>query len=190
MSRSSRCTASRSDGRAQGEVGPGRVFFGLVGHDDNPADPLRSNLAGQPRDGQSAVDRLTTGHRDGIVEQQFVGDVDVGGDRRPNRQNPGMSVGAVSEIGENMRRFRERRLANPRHAFPAHLGKRRRRPIHELGQVMAPDAGERPAAFGHLGRGVVRAPRAEIRGAAERHDIAAELAFLCFQKCQALRDPR
>src|SRR5271165_715040 len=101
-----------------------------------------------------------------------------------------MSVGAVTKIGEHVRGFRERRLANPRRAFPAHLGKSGGGPVHELGEIMAADAGERAAALRNLGGGVVRAARAEIRGAAKRRHIAAELPFLRFEKSQALGNAR
>src|SRR5205085_5107984 len=145
---------------------------------------------GQHRHGQTAVDRLTAGHRNGVVEQQFIGDVDPGGDRRTYRQHTRMSVGAVAEIGEDVRSFRERRLADPRRTFSAHLRKGRGGPVHELGEVVAAYAGERAAALRNLGGGVVRTARAEIWRAAERHHIAPELAFLRFQESETLGDPR
>src|SRR6516225_2622561 len=56
---------------------------------------------------------------------------------------------------------------------------------------MASDTGKRPTALWHLGRRVVWATRAEIGRAAEWHDIAGgELAFLCLQKGEPLRDAR
>src|SRR5215469_12584086 len=55
---------------------------------------------------------------------------------------------------------------------------------------MTADAGQRAAAFGYLGRGVVRATRAEIRRAHERDDIAGELRLACFEPRQMLGDAR
>src|SRR3974377_375685 len=101
-----------------------------------------------------------------------------------------MGIGAVAEIGEDVTRFGERCLTAPRSALPAHLGKGRRRPVHELGQVMAADAGERAAAFWYLGRGVVRAARAKIGGAVERDNVGAELGFLGFEKSNTLGNAR
>ena len=46
----------------------------------------------------------------------------LGRDRGADRQNAGVEVGAVAEIGEDVRRLGERRLADPGHAFAAHLG--------------------------------------------------------------------
>src|SRR6478752_1487069 len=99
-----------------------------------------------------------------------------------------MSVGAVTEISKYMSGFRERRLANPRRPFSAHLGKSRGGSIHELGEVMATNAGDRAAALRNLGGGVVRAAGAKIRRATERHHITAELAFLRFEKSEAFGD--
>src|SRR5438067_13728019 len=101
-----------------------------------------------------------------------------------------MGVSAVPEIREHMLRFREWRLADPRRAFPAHLGKSRSRSIHELREVMAADARQRAAALRNFGGSVVRAARAEIGGTAERHDIAAQLLFLRFEKGEPFGNPR
>ncbi len=55
----------------------------------------------------------------------------------------------------------ERRLADPRHAFAAHLAEAHGRAVHPDRHVVAADAGDGARAFGHLGRGVVRAAAAE-----------------------------
>ena len=175
---------------AGGEIDPGRIFVRLVGDDDDRRDPFGGELAGQHRHGQAAVERLAAGHRHGVVEQQLVGDVDLGGDRGADRQHPRMGIGAVAEIGEDMRGFGKRRLADPRRPLAAHLGEGRGRAVHELRQIVAADAGNRAAALGHFGRSVVRAARAEIGGAGERHDIAAELTLLRFEKGEPLDDAR
>ena len=172
---------------AGGEIDAGRIFVRLVGDDDDRRDPLGGELAGQYRHGQAAIERLAAGHRHGVVEQQLVGDVDLGGDRGADRQHPRMGIGAVAEIGEDMRGFGKRRLADPRRPLAAHLGEGRGRAVHELRQIVAADAGNRAAAFGHFGRSVVRAARAEIGGAGERHDVAAELTLLRLRERRAAR---
>ena len=172
------------------EIDAGRIFVGLVGDHDDRANPFGGELAGQHRHGQAAVDRLTSGHCYGIVEKQLVSDVDLGRDRRPDRQHPRMGVGPVPEIGKDVLGFRERCLADPWGAFTTHLGEGRGGSIHELGEVVATYPGHRAAALGDLSGGIVWAARAEIGRAAERYDIAAELAFLCLQKGEAFGDPR
>src|ERR1700746_76776 len=101
-----------------------------------------------------------------------------------------MGVSAVPQIREDMLRVGERRLTDPGSPFPAHLGKGRRRPIHELGEVMAADARQRAAALRNYGGSVMRAARTEIGGAAERHDIAAQLPFLRLEKGEPFGNPR
>src|SRR5260370_16567102 len=89
-----------------------------------------------------------------------------------------------------MLRLRERRLTDPGRPFPAHLGKSRRRPIHELREIMAAYARHRAAALRHFGRGIMWAARAEIGGTAERHDIAAHLPLLPLTKANPFANPR
>src|SRR5258708_1147506 len=101
-----------------------------------------------------------------------------------------MGVSAVPEIREYMLRLRERRLTDPGRPFPAHLGKSRRRPIHELREIMAAYARHCAAALRHFGRGIMWAARAEIGGTAERHDIAAQLPLLRLEKGEPFGNPR
>src|SRR5438309_2555835 len=101
-----------------------------------------------------------------------------------------MGVSAVPQIREDMLRVSERRLTDPGSPFPAHLGKGRSRPIHELREIMAAYARQRAAALRNFGGRVVRAARAEIRRTAERHDIAAQLPFLRFEKGEPFGNPR
>ncbi len=74
------------------------------------------------RHGEAALVALAAGHRDGVVEQDLVGDVDAGRGRGADRQIAGMVVGAVAEILEHVAALRERRLADPVRALAAHLG--------------------------------------------------------------------
>ena len=70
---------------------------------------------------QGAVDRLAAGHRDRVVEEDLVGDVDARRDALAHREQPRVVVGAVAEVREDVVVGRERRLTDPRHAFAAHL---------------------------------------------------------------------
>ena len=176
--------------RPRREIGGRRVFFGFVADDDNLPHPLRRQLPRHDRHGQPAIERLPAGHRDRIVEQHFVGHVDTGRDRRADRQNAGMRVGAVADIGEDMLRLGERRLPDPRHAFAAHLRKGRRLAVHELRQVVTADAGQRAAPFRYTRRGVVGTARAEIGRALKRHDAAAVLPLLRLERGQPRGDRR
>src|SRR5262249_49969602 len=82
--------------------------------------------------------------------------------------------------------FRKWCLADPGGAFTPHLCERRRRPVHELSQVMAADASERAAALRHLSRGVMRAARAKVGRSGEWHHVATELRFLSLEESNAL----
>ncbi len=166
---------------AHGEAGIGGIFLGLVGDDDDALDALGGDLAGDLRHAQMAVDGLAAGHGDGVVVEHLVGDVDAGRDRGADGQKAGMVIGAVAEIGEDVRRLGEGRLADPGHAFAAHLGEGRGVAIHPDRHVVAADAGDDAATLGDAGRGVVRAARAEIRDALDRR--------LCFRAgARARRD--
>ena len=81
---------------ARGEVNAWRVFIGLVGYDDDTLNAFGSELARQDGYGQPAIYRLTTRHRHGVVEQQLVGNIDLGRHSGADRQNPRMGVSAVT----------------------------------------------------------------------------------------------
>ena len=87
-----------------------------------------------------------------------------------------MGVGAVAEVGEHVLLAGERLLAEPHRALAAHVrdGRRLHR-AHEHRHRVAADAGQRPAAFGHAGRAVVRAAGAKARAAQRRRAIAERL---------------
>ena len=57
-----------------------------------------------------ALDRLAARHRDGAVDEDLVGDVDVRGDGGADREQPGVEVGAVAHVLEDVRRLGEGRL--------------------------------------------------------------------------------
>ena len=109
-----------------------RIFPRLVGDDDDALGAFGRHLARDLRHRQAAVVGLAAGHRDGVVEQDLVGDVDARRDRGADRQVAGMVVGAVAEILEHVRALGERRLADPVRALAAHLGEARGRAVHPL----------------------------------------------------------
>src|SRR5262249_18916924 len=77
---------------AVGEGAP-RVFLDVVADAGDPPDALGVELARDLRRrplalDRLALDRLPAGHRDGAVHQDLEGDVDLGGDRGPDREQP------------------------------------------------------------------------------------------------------
>jgi hypothetical protein len=74
---------------------------------------LAAHLLRDLRHRQRAVDRLAAGHRDRVVVEDLVGDVDAGGDRLADRQRSGVEVRAVAEVLEHVRRVGERRPGPP-----------------------------------------------------------------------------
>ena len=84
-----------------------------------------------------------------------------GGERGADRQDPGVVVGAVAEVLEDVPAVGEGRLADPVGALAAHVGEALGVAVHPLHHVVAADAGVGAGAFGEAGRGVVRAARAE-----------------------------
>ena len=145
--------------------GVARIFVRLVGDHDDALGAFGGDLARDLRHRQAAVIGLAAGHRYRVVKEDLVGDVGIRGDRGADRHVAGMIIGAVAEILENMLAVRERRLADPVGALAAHLGVAQRRAVHPLRHVMAADPGISAHAFGHHGRGVVRAAGAEIGNA-------------------------
>ncbi len=130
------------NGRMRCQIAYLPVPGGFVGDHDDLADAFGLELTRQLSDAQTAVDRLPAGHRDRIVVENLVGDRHPGGDRLANRQQPGMEVGAVAQIGEDVFLVAERRLADPGHAFAAHVGEGGGAAIHPGDHVVAADTGD------------------------------------------------
>ena len=162
-------------------VGP---LADVIRQQHDRVDTLAAHLVGDLRHGQWPVHRLPAGHRDHIVVEDLVGDVDAGRDRLADRERARMEVGAVAEVLEHMRRRGERGLPRPGDAFAAHVGVGIGAAVHPRDHVVATDAAERAAAFGHHGRGVVRAARAVVRHARERGARQGELGFLVLHPAQ------
>ena len=138
------------------------VFFRLVGDHDDSDSALGGDLAADLRHGELAIDGLAAGHGDGVIVEDLVGDVDLGGDGRPDRHQARMVVGAIPDILEDVLSLGKRRLADPARPLAAHLGVADIIPVHPLRHVMAADARARDAAVGDAGGRVVWAARAEI----------------------------
>ncbi len=165
-----------------------RVLPGLVGDDDDLRHALGGDLARDVLRTERAVERLAAGHRDRVVVEDLVGDVDARGDRGADREQPRVVVGAVAQVREDVLLARERRLADPRHAFAAHVRELGRRPVHPDRHHVAADAGGRAAAFRHARRRVVRAARAEVGRARDADARLRERGFLLVDELDALRD--
>ena len=69
-----------------------------------------------------ALGGLAAGHRHGVVEQQLVGHAGLRRDRLADRQDAGMLVGAVADIGEHVLDVGEAGQADEGRALAAHLG--------------------------------------------------------------------
>src|SRR4028118_1361951 len=85
-----------------------------------------------------------------------AGTTRAGAGRGARRQDAGVEVRPVAQVGEDVRGVGERRLPDPGHALAAHLGEG----LGLLGvdpgrNVVAADAGQGAAALGHLGARVV-----------------------------------
>jgi hypothetical protein len=154
---------------AGGEVGDALVFLRFVAHHDDARNILGGELARQLRHGQRAVHRLAAGHGHGVVEQQLVGDVHLGGDGGADGEQAGMEVGAVAHVGEHVLRAAVAGNAEPGRAFAAHVGDGQGVAAHHHRHQVAADAAQRAAALGHLGGLVVRAAGAEPGRAHQRH---------------------
>jgi hypothetical protein len=103
-----------------------------------------------------------------------------------------MRVGTVTEILKDVGLAGEGRLADPAHAFGAHMRDGRGTPArHRQRHPVTADAGHRTTAFRHLGRGIVRTTGAEIRRPLQRHRGACRgRMFKRFQPRQSLLQHR
>ena len=103
-----------------GEV-PQAVSLGLLGDDDDLADPFGRKFVRDLRDAPSPLGVLGTRHRHDVVVEQLVGDVDPCRDCGLDGELAGVPEGAVAEVLEDVPRRREGRLADPLRPLTAHL---------------------------------------------------------------------
>ena len=147
-----------------------RIFLRRVADDDDLLNAFAFELPRHLRHAQDAVHRLAAGHGHRVVVEDLVGDRVASGNGLPDRQQPRVEIGAVTEVGEDVLFCRKWRLTNPGHAFAAHVREGGRAAVHPGHHVVATNAGHCPRAFRHAGRGVVRATRAEGRRALGKDD--------------------
>ena len=160
---------ARTDRCSGGPVESCRQRFFLVHDRDDRAHALGGDLARHHRRVERPVEGLAAGHRHRVVVEDLVGHADPGCDCGADREQSRVVVGAVTDVGEHVRAFGERRLPDPGRAFGAHVGERRSVAVHPDRHEVAADSGHGSAPLRNLGRGVVRAAGAEV-GQAVRHD--------------------
>ncbi len=158
-------------GHVGGQVRTVAVAAQIFRHQRDAGDAFGRHLLRHHRYGNQAVHGLAARHGDGVVVEDFVGDVDLGRLRGADGQIAGMEIRAVAQVLEHVRQFGECGLADPRRAFATHVrGQLVHFRVDRGGHHVATDAGQRQAAVRHLGRGIVRAAGAVKRGAERRVD--------------------
>src|SRR5690606_5636346 len=101
--------------------GPG-VFLRIIADQGDALDAFALQLLDQLFHREAAIDVLAAGHGHGVVVEDLVGDVHLGGDGRADGENAGVEVGAVADVLEHVRSFGKGRLTDPGRALAAHLG--------------------------------------------------------------------
>ena len=182
--------AAVTDRNAGGEVGHAGVVLRLVGHDHDLLHAFRRELARDHRDGQRALDRLPAGHGHGVVVEDLVGDRNLGRDRLPDREQPGVLVRAIAEVSKDVGGFGERGLADPWHALATHLAERLRgRGREPKGHIVAADPRQGATALRQIHRrGVVGAARTIVRDASDIGPRSCQRLFLRVQEGDPLLD--
>ena len=140
------------------------VFIRLVGHHNDLNRAFGTHALGNLHHGmafRALPHLLAAGHGDGVVVENFVGDVDPRSNALAHRQHAAVEVGAIAQVGEHVLVVAERLLPHPGHAFAAHLREAHRSAVHPDGHEVAANAGHGARALGHFGGGVVRAARAK-----------------------------
>ena len=164
---------------------PRWIFVGLVRYDDDLRNAFGAALACDIGRRKRPVDGLPAGHRHRVVVEDLVGDVDLRGDRRADREDAAVVVRPIAQIREDVRLFGERRLADPRHAFAAHVRERRRLAIHPDRHHVTADPGRRATTLRHVGRRVVRTAGAEVGQARERNARLGKRRFFLVDELDA-----
>ena len=120
---------------------------------------------------------LTARHRHRIIEKNFVGHIDLRGDRLSDRHQARMIVRAIADVREDMLLVREGGNTQPWHAFCPHMCEGRGITLHPLRHEVTTDARQGAAPFRHLCRGIVRTTRTEVGRAQEALRIALQGLF-------------
>ena len=140
-----------------------RIFLGFVCDDHNVLHAFRRYLCRDRHWCQRSVDRLSARHRHRVVEQNFEGDIALGRNTGPDRQNAGVIVGPVPKVLEDVFCLHEFFLPNPGQTFTSHMTMGQDIAVHVGRHVVATDTAMRAATIRYLCRGIVGAAGAEIR---------------------------
>ena len=161
----------------------------MIRHQRNALYALAAQLQNELRHRQAAINWLAAGHGNGVVIQNFVGDIDACCHGLANRQAAGVKIRAVAEVLKNVFILGKGRLPYPGHPFAAHLGKGDCGPRGHPGtHIMAANAAKGDAALGHLGRGIVRAARTVMRRAINNALLIGNRLLFLIVKIEALFD--
>ena len=169
----------------------GRVIVAtqILGHECDTLNTLGRHLLRDLSYRDRAIDCLTTGHRDGVVVKNFVGDIHLGCDGGAYGQIARMKIRAIAKILKDMRHLGESGLTDPRRTFATHLcGELVEFGINRRSHHMAANAGQRETALGHFGGSVVWTARAVVRGAGWGVDGLVEYLFFGFEEGEACLD--
>ena len=121
------------------------------------------NLACDDRWIQRAIYTLTPGHRDRIVVEYLVGNIDTRCNAGSDRENPGMEISTVTNILKNVLCSTKWTFPDPTGPFCPHLGKTSGVSVHPHRHEMATYTSHRPTPIGYYRRTVVRTPGTKIR---------------------------
>ena len=155
------------------------VVLRLIRHQRDAMDALSSQLLDQIFDRELTVKGLPSGHGDGFVQQNFVGDVDAGRDGGADRQNSGVKISAIPQVLEDVLSLGKGCLTQPGDTLATHLGKGVGVSVrHPRCHVVAANTPHRMTAVGHFGRGVMGASRAKMWSACGGGLVRGQRAFL------------
>src|SRR5215475_7052066 len=108
---------ARIEGSAGWDIRMPAMAVRIIAYNSDTLYALGAHLCGYLRDGELAVHRLAAGHGDRIIIKDFVCHPTAGSNGLAYGEASGMEIGAVADIGENMRLARERRLTRPQRTF-------------------------------------------------------------------------
>ena len=144
------------------------VAPGVLGGHDDPPDTLQLEQAGQLGHRHPTLQILAPGHRHGAVGEQLVGHVGARGHRGADGQGAGVEEGPVAHVLCEVVDIGEGRHADPLGTLSSHLrhaGDGAAALGAQQHHRVAADSRAHQLAVGRGGGAVVRAARAEERGA-------------------------
>ena len=117
--------------------------FGFVRHKRDAINALGAHCMCDRVYRNRSIDRLTAGHRYGVVVEDLVSDIGFRGNCLPNCQRAGMIESAITQVLENVLAAIEFRACYPVNTFASHLNQAVSIAIHPAGHEVTADAGER-----------------------------------------------